>query len=524
MKSRHCVIPLVIALLAGCQSLGTHEEALPADGRTEPVVEGSRFVTTLSPPLLPQSEPLGMGPRLPEPGLPAVLEGFSISEPHVRDAEVLRSTEVLRSAEVLRSTEAPLPVPRLHAFASASIPYESIMDMERRNAPRRNLAITRKAPPADPQPLSTEPAGERHQLTTTMAAAALLPQARSGVKTQPETKTAADLKEAGAMEVEQRGGELVARRGDPIAVDLQGDGWIFLGMQSRSTSADSNEPGVDFLSRQSYPDRTSFSFKAAEYGQYDLSFQHQDHQKAELHNQVVSLRVVPEQEFEAIMADQRLDAQNSAAAAAAAAAPEPGAPIEKADALFELGEYERALAEYRRNLRSGDPYLDDRLAACYAAVGDHAEALRYYRNNLGLEGEYGDRAALGMVRSSIELEDSETILEAVPSLFGLDAGPGVEESIDEELLAVARLQADTRHYPVAIRALERYVALYPFGRNLDEVYYRLAGIYEVDSPQRDLESARDYYRLLYDDFPESRYADLARERLRYLDRHFFLVQ
>ena len=175
-------------------------------------------------------------------------------------------------------------------------------------------------------------------------------------------------------------------------------------------------------------------------------------------------------------------------------------------------------------MRSGDPYLNDRLAACYAATGSHAEALRYYRHNLGLEGEYGERAAVGMVRSSIALEDSDSLLEAVPSLFALEAGTGAEESIDKELLAVARMQADTRRYPVAIRALEQYIALYPGGRNLDEAYYRLAGIYEVDSPQRDLESARKYYRLLYDDFPESRYAELARQRIRYLDRHFFLVQ
>ena len=60
--------------------------------------------------------------------------------------------------------------------------------------------------------------------------------------------------------------------------------------------------------------------------------------------------------------------------------------------------------------------------------------------------------------------------------------------------------------------------------SLDEVYFRLARIYEVDSPYRDLEKALKYYRLVYDLFPESLYVDEAEKRIKYLNRHFFLIQ
>jgi outer membrane protein assembly factor BamD (BamD/ComL family) len=83
---------------------------------------------------------------------------------------------------------------------------------------------------------------------------------------------------------------------------------------------------------------------------------------------------------------------------------------------------------------------------------------------------------------------------------------------------------EDRRYAVAIQALEQYIRRYPDGRSLDEVYFRLAGLYEVDSPHRDIESARHYYSLIYQQFPESRYSDPAARRLNYLDRHFFLVQ
>ena len=87
MKSRHCMFLLVVVLLAGCQGLGTREEAPATDNRVATAIEGPRFATTLSPPLRPQNDMLMPGPGLPEPGLPAVLESYSILEPQEREEE-----------------------------------------------------------------------------------------------------------------------------------------------------------------------------------------------------------------------------------------------------------------------------------------------------------------------------------------------------------------------------------------------------------------------------------------------------
>jgi outer membrane protein assembly factor BamD (BamD/ComL family) len=184
-----------------------------------------------------------------------------------------------------------------------------------------------------------------------------------------------------------------------------------------------------------------------------------------------------------------------------------------------LGEYTLALIEYKRNMRSGDPYLNDRLAECYERTGEYPAAVKYYRENLALDGEYGDRAAAGLVRTGVAMGDSLLLMEVMPALFRVESEP-----IGDELLEIARLQMEERRYTVAIQALEQYILRYPDGRNLDEVYYRLAGIYEVDSPHRDIEAARHYYSLIYELYPESRYSDPAGERIDYLDRHFFLVQ
>jgi hypothetical protein len=325
------------------------------------------------------------------------------------------------------------------------------------------------------------------------------------------------------IEVEKKRRDLLARRGDQIAIDLEGSGWIYLGAQPGGSLRSTARQGIEFLSRRDSAGKTSFSFKASEYGEYELSFQFQDNQRALLRNQVIHLQVLPEQDFEAALEEQRQmwPEQPDGAIAEPETAPEPvpGPPIEQADILFDLGEYELALIEYKRHMRAGDPYLNDRLGACYAATGEHLAAVKYYRENLGLEGAYGDRAAVGLVRTAVALEDSRLLLEALPSLFGLHSMP-----IGSELLEIARFQTEARSFATAVEALEQYLERYPDGTLRDEAYYRLARIYEGDSPYRDLESAREYYELLYESFPESVYADRAEERLNYLDRHFFLVQ
>jgi outer membrane protein assembly factor BamD (BamD/ComL family) len=184
-----------------------------------------------------------------------------------------------------------------------------------------------------------------------------------------------------------------------------------------------------------------------------------------------------------------------------------------------MGEYALALIEYKRNMRGGDPYINDRIAECYERTGEYMAAVKYYRENLGLEGEYGDRAAAGLVRTGAATGDSLLLMEVLPALFRVESEP-----IGDELLEIARFQMEDHRYAVAIEALEQYIRRYPEGSNLDEVYYRLAGIYEVDSPYRDIESARHYYSLIYELYPESRYSDPAGKRIDYLDRHFFLVQ
>ena len=150
--------------------------------------------------------------------------------------------------------------------------------------------------------------------------------------------------------------------------------------------------------------------------------------------------------------------------------------------------------------------------------------------------------------SSSDIPRAEWIEIAVPALIAEDVDALAQEKLAENKRFAARqtkeptllqgmlvcrkcgyayYRASSR---TSLKKIHYYRCLgsdhfrYPDGRNLDEVYYRLARIYEVDSPYRDIESARYYYSLIYELYPESLYSSAAAERHNYLDRYFFLVQ
>ncbi|UCF98969.1 MAG: outer membrane protein assembly factor BamD [Spirochaetaceae bacterium] len=511
-----------LILAAGCQSIETGKVVPQPDVQTDAeAIDSGRIILTLPRPLPPQAAKLVLNRQLPEPGMPLVPMSLSIPVA-IQNREIPDAVSDLPVVKHQPEAEPPpVSVPyfptRARGFrltSPTSIPEALKLESSAATASPAEVPV-RQEPAARPQPMGrTEPVTRAAQAEPV---ARMAPVTRVELATPPAaparrqpTESAVPFATRSQPIVEQR--ELVARRGDPIAIDLEGSGWIFVGFKTAGESASADQRGIDYVSKRNLQGRTSFDFKAVDYGEYELSFQFQDNQQAVLRNQIVHLRILPDQDF-AVAVERQQQGVHAGTAAV------PGPAIETADALFDLGEYELALIEYLRNMRSGDPYLNDRLAACYEITGEYQAAAKYYRQNLGLAGEYGDRAAVGLVRSSIALKDNGLLMEGMPFMVSLESA-----QIGAELLEVARFQTENQHLEVAIQALKQYIRRYPDGKSLDEVYYRLARIYEVDSPHRNLEAARDYYRLLYDLFPESRYADRAKERLNYLNRHFFLVQ
>lgn len=362
--------------------------------------------------------------------------------------------------------------------------------------------VVQEAPAGRPLPLPRASTGGEKSVPPKAEAPSKKAASSSGAqRTEPPAATAA--KALGSVPQERRR-EVLARKGDTVAIELEGRGWLFLGLPS------GRNPGVSYLSADSSGTRSSFSFKALEYGEYDLSFQLQDNARGLLQNETVRLRILPEEQFSESVARQ--------AAVAQSAAPDP-AQLAAAERLFAAGAFDLALAEYLKLYREADPLLNDRLAAIYAETGEPEAAVKYYQKNLSAPDPYGELAVVGLVRAGLAMGSEELVHEQLKSLLAIHSLP-----IGRELLDLARFLMAQGRAALALEPLQEYLRRYERGTELDRAWFILAQLYELDSPLRDLAKAREYYRKIYDELPESAYAAEAQARIRYLDRYFFNIQ
>jgi TolA-binding protein len=241
-----------------------------------------------------------------------------------------------------------------------------------------------------------------------------------------------------------------------------------------------------------------------------LGFQLQDNSRGLLRNETVRLRVLPEEQFRQAVAQQ---------AVAPEAAPLDPAQLETAERLFNARAFDLALAEYLKLYRPAEPLLNDRLAAIYAETGEPEAAAKYFEKNLSAPEPYRERAVVGLVRAGLAQGSEELIHEHLKELLAVRSLP-----IGPELLAAARLLLKRGRSGLALELLLEYPRRYPLGAELDQAWFLLAQLYELESPLRDLARARGLYKRVYDEFPESTYAAEAQARVRYLDRYFFNVQ
>jgi tetratricopeptide (TPR) repeat protein len=363
-------------------------------------------------------------------------------------------------------------------------------------------------PPAEPKKPAgkAKAAGEPAKAAKAPAASPAKPAAGEVAAVQPAAPAAA----GGPPPPVAR--EVLARRGDTVVIDLEGRGWLLLPGDRR---------GVSFLGSQSGPQRTSFSFKALELGEYELAFQLQDNARGAATEEVVRLRVLRDEQLREMLAAKAGQGAVQGAGQGGGPPPEVADPARllKAERLFAGGYYDLALPEYLAIYREADPLLNDRLAAIYLQKGEAAAAAKFYDRNLASAPPFGRNAIVGLVRAGLAMASPELVLQHLPALLELPP-----EETRAELLGVARFAASQGRHELALDILTQYLRRFPRGAGLDAAYFQLARLYELESPLRDVRLAREYYRKVYEEFPESEHAGEARRRILYLDRYFFHVQ
>jgi tetratricopeptide (TPR) repeat protein len=224
------------------------------------------------------------------------------------------------------------------------------------------------------------------------------------------------------------------------------------------------------------------------------------------------VHVVSDQDFNAAVGKQPgLDSAGSGAV-------ETGDPA-FAQRLTSLGSYEAAVTELLKGYKDGNPALNDQIASLYMRLGSYDAAGKYYGKNLAAQNAYGQNAVLGMVRIAVAQKDQAGLMASLKKFLSIN-----DPAIEEPLIQAARLEKSIGETGVGLELAAEYSRRFPTGSWNDEAEFLMAQLLESDSKFRDITRARTLYRDILLTYPESRYADAARQRLLYIESHFFQVR
>jgi len=367
-------------------------------------------------------------------------------------------------------------------------------------APEAPVALASKAKPAAPaSPSAKQPAAASGASTAASPS--------SPVPAPSAVPLSATDSSAVAKQTTSRLREIYARPGDELQIGLEGTGFLFLGFPDKPTVPD----GMSFKGKETRSGKTWFTFKAAKFGIYDLDFQQQDNVTGKKIMETVRVHVVSDQDFTAAIEST---AETSSAASAAGAG-----DTAYAEKLASLGAMEAAVSELLKGYKEDDAKTNDLLAQLYLKNGDLEAAGKYYARNLAPANEFTDSAVLGMVRIAVAQKDQRALLSSLRQLLS-SRDPGAEEI----LIQAARMETQLSEIGVGLELATQYANRYPDGRWRDEADFIAAQLLEADSRFRDIGRARDLYQGILRFSPESAFAGPARERLLYIERHFYQVR
>jgi tetratricopeptide (TPR) repeat protein len=298
---------------------------------------------------------------------------------------------------------------------------------------------------------------------------------------------------------------IYARVGDEVEIGLDGEGFVFLGFPDKAQAS-----GMSFQSKSTREEKTYFKFKAFTLGTYNLSFQRQDNANGRILGETVWVRVVSDNEFQTAVEQQ---------VAQTAFSIEENPDYAYAQRLADLGKYEAALKEYLKGYSESNSMVNDRIASLYFRLGRLDDSEKYYRKNLSPVGAYTESSVIGLVKIAVERKDTAGFLFYLKPFLAVK-----KADIGDTLVVGAWFMSAAGEIAVGLELLREYASRYPDGVMRDEVDFMTAQQLEADSPQRDISKARDLYRRVVEKFPESRFAGQAKDRLRYIEQHFYYVR
>lgn len=296
---------------------------------------------------------------------------------------------------------------------------------------------------------------------------------------------------------------------EQINIALNGSGWLIKIINSQFITP---------VSRTNHSERTWFILTAEYPGNTELVFIRYDQDKNQTITKKFSVNIVPKKIFE-----EKNNAKKNAKPNNQRRDTETDYRRNIADNLFKDRNYKAVINSYEDILKTspGDAQLFYKLANSYFNTGNQRKAEEYYRRNLSdLENPYFNDSVVEYLDL---LKNQGKFKEGVDLIYNIGL-PNVTDEISKELLYLIAgdLNFNLKNYSESLRNYRTFLSIYPASVNYDKALFYLAYSMELlDNPQ--YREARNLYSQLISRFPESKYLNLSRSRILYLDRHYLRV-
>ncbi len=319
---------------------------------------------------------------------------------------------------------------------------------------------------------------------------------------------------------------IFARLNDRINVTLEGDNWVYTGFEN--LNGRQNKKSVILETVKKEPGgRTAFVFKANKLGDFLLKFVNQNNITGNSTSKSIKLSVVTERNFRTQVSTS-LAKQLKTPDALKATEKQNNGDINIADYLYFNGDYSSALKLYLKNYSPDDKHINDRLADIYFKESNYEVARKYWERNIEVETEkdsYFYTAVVGIMKVASMTNDKITVLKLMDLFFNVPNSSNIEDTeYQKDYIFVIKNMLNHKEYGMAKRFIDSFFKNFKNTSYIDEIYFYLGEIYENSTDYRNLKRALKYYKLVYQEYPYSRYYSAAKSKSEYLLKHFFYVR
>jgi hypothetical protein len=307
--------------------------------------------------------------------------------------------------------------------------------------------------------------------------------------------------------------EAEVKENDEINISLEKPDWII-----KSISPDL----LKLKKRDNLPNNTSFQFKSGQTGDVKITFLRYDADENKILEQNYTVRIKPRDLFE----DNKKQTAKVDVKKQQPKTEKKKTDFKKvlADELFAQKKYPEAKTRYNSLLEEGkvDADIYYKLGIIEEESGNDAAALDNFQKNIKEKDNPNFADALTEIMKL--LKKQKKFNEAVDVFYNYAGSENITAESKEELyLLLSDVYFSMNDFVNAASEYRRFIGNYPNSIDLDKALFYLAYSLENYIMNPDFKESYRIYKIIVAEYPESKYYQLSKNRMLFLERHFLKV-